>query len=116
MYSTPITRLSRYGLNACLSSTVKLKKNDMRLSKKKAKLLESEIESWIEEKIVNQDQGKMLLESYEVVGFDWKRLALRARIFAGEYRNRWKTITYITANIWKIFHILKLLCIKRRES
>ena len=47
----------------------------MRLTKKKAKILASAIESWVEEKVVSQDQGKALMESYEVVGFDWKRLA-----------------------------------------
>ena len=47
----------------------------MRLTKKKAKVVESTIEAWIERKVISQDQGKMLLESYEVVGFDWKRLA-----------------------------------------
>lgn len=47
----------------------------MRLTKKKAKVVKSTVEAWVEEKIVTQDQGKMLLESYEVVSFDWKRLA-----------------------------------------
>jgi hypothetical protein len=49
--------------------------NDMRLTKKKAKIVKSTIDAWIERKIISKDQGKMLLESYEVVGFDWKRLA-----------------------------------------
>ncbi len=47
----------------------------MRLTKKKAKIVTSAVESWIEEKVLSQEQGQMLLESYEVVGFDWKRLA-----------------------------------------
>ena len=47
----------------------------MRLARKKAKIVKAVIEAWIEENIVSQDQGQMLLESYEVVGFDWKRLA-----------------------------------------
>lgn len=50
-------------------------KGNMRLAKKKAKIVKSAIEAWIEEKVVSEDQGQMLLESYEVVGFDWKRLA-----------------------------------------
>ena len=50
-------------------------KGNMRLAKKKAKIVKSAIEAWMEEKIVSQDQGRMLLESYEIVGFDWKRLA-----------------------------------------
>ena len=50
-------------------------KNNMRLSKKKAKIVKSIIEGWIEEKVVSEDRGRMLSESYEVVGFDWKRLA-----------------------------------------
>lgn len=47
----------------------------MRLTKKKAKIVKSSIEAWIKENIISQEQGKMLLESYEIVGFDWKRLA-----------------------------------------
>lgn len=47
----------------------------MRLTKKKAKVVTSAVESWVEEKILSQEQGQMLLASYEVVGFDWKRLA-----------------------------------------
>lgn len=50
-------------------------RNDMRLTKKKAKILKAVIESWIEENVVSQSQGQMLLESYDVIGFDWKRLA-----------------------------------------
>lgn len=47
----------------------------MRLTKKKAKIVKSAIELWIEENVVSQDQGQRLFGSYEVVGFDWKRLA-----------------------------------------
>lgn len=47
----------------------------MRVTKKNAKILKSAIESWVEEKVISQDQGEVLSESYEVVGFDWKRLA-----------------------------------------
>jgi hypothetical protein len=49
--------------------------NNMRLTKKKAKIVKSAIETWVKENVVSQDQGKMLLDSYEIVGFDWKRLA-----------------------------------------
>jgi hypothetical protein len=48
----------------------------MRLTKKKAKIVKSTIKAWVKENVVSQDQGQMLLESYEVVGFDWKRLAI----------------------------------------
>jgi hypothetical protein len=47
----------------------------MKLTKKKAKILTLAIESWKEKKIISQEQGQKLLESYEVIGFDWKRLA-----------------------------------------
>ncbi|MCP4251973.1 MAG: DUF2157 domain-containing protein [Candidatus Scalindua sp.] len=47
----------------------------MRLTKKKAKIVKSTINAWIEENVISQDHAQMLLESYEVVGFDWKRLA-----------------------------------------
>ncbi len=47
----------------------------MRLTKKKARLIKSTIESWVDENVISQDQSKILLDSYEVVGFDWKRLA-----------------------------------------
>jgi hypothetical protein len=49
--------------------------NHMRVTKKKARILESAIASWVQEKVVSQGQGQMLMQSYEVVGFDWKRLA-----------------------------------------
>lgn len=47
----------------------------MRLTKKKAKVVQSAIENWVEEQLISQDQGQVLIGSYEVVGFDWKRLA-----------------------------------------
>lgn len=47
----------------------------MRLTKKKADIVKSTIEMWIEESVISRDQGQQLLESYDVVGFDWKRLA-----------------------------------------
>ena len=47
----------------------------MRLTKKKAKIIKSTIETWIEEDVISKEQGQTLLDSYDVVGFDWKRLA-----------------------------------------
>ena len=47
----------------------------MRLTKKNAKIIKSTIEAWVEENVISQNQSQMLLDSYEVVGFDWKRLA-----------------------------------------
>lgn len=44
----------------------------MRLTKKKANIVKSAIEAWIEENVVSQDQGQMLLDSYEVVGLTGK--------------------------------------------
>lgn len=47
----------------------------MRLTRKKAKLVEAAIRQWIADKTVTQEEGKKLLDSYEIVVFDWKRLA-----------------------------------------
>ncbi len=47
----------------------------MNLTKKNAKIVRSAIESWITENVISPDQGRILSESYEIVGFDWKRLA-----------------------------------------
>ena len=47
----------------------------MRLTKKKARIVASAIEAWMEEKLLSREQGQRLLESYEVAEFDWKRLA-----------------------------------------
>ena len=47
----------------------------MKLTKKKAKIVASAVESWVEMKALSREQGRMLLESYDVIGFDWKRLA-----------------------------------------
>lgn len=46
----------------------------MRLTKKKAKVVQSAIENWVEERLISQDQGQVLMGNYEVVGFDLKRL------------------------------------------
>jgi uncharacterized integral membrane protein len=47
----------------------------MRLTRKKAKALESAVKAWIEENVVSQEEASRLLKSVEIVGFDWKRLA-----------------------------------------
>ncbi|OGP80568.1 MAG: hypothetical protein A2Z08_11485 [Deltaproteobacteria bacterium RBG_16_54_11] len=47
----------------------------MRLTRKKAGLVEAVIRQWIADKTVTQEEGKKLLGSYEIAGFDWKRLA-----------------------------------------
>jgi len=47
----------------------------MKLTKKKGKIVNSAIETWVEEDVLSQDQGQMLLKSYEITSFDWKRLA-----------------------------------------
>lgn len=47
----------------------------MKLTKKKEKIVKAAIEAWVKENALSQDQGQMLLKSYEIIGFDWKRLA-----------------------------------------
>ena len=47
----------------------------MEVARKKAKLIEAVILHWIADKTVTEDEGKKLLASYEIVKFDWKRLA-----------------------------------------
>lgn len=47
----------------------------MKLTRRKAKLLEAVIRQWVADKAVTQEEGEKLLESYEIAGFDWKRLA-----------------------------------------
>ena len=47
----------------------------MKLTKKKAKALESAVQSWVAENVVSQEEGSRLLKSIEVVSFDWKGLA-----------------------------------------
>jgi len=47
----------------------------MKLTKKKEKFLTSIIHEWIDQKVLSEDDGSKLLKSYEVVTFDWKRLA-----------------------------------------
>jgi hypothetical protein len=47
----------------------------LRLTKKKAKLVKEVIQHWIAENIITSEEGNKLLDSYEIVKFDWKRLA-----------------------------------------
>ncbi len=47
----------------------------MRVTKKKAKVLRTAIDEWADESVISQTQAKTLSESYEVISFDWKRLA-----------------------------------------
>ncbi len=47
----------------------------MRLTRKKAKLVKEVIQHWITENVITHEEGKKLLDSYEVLKFDWKRLA-----------------------------------------
>lgn len=47
----------------------------LRLTKKKAKLVEAVIRHWISENVATHEEGNKLLDSYEIVRFDWKRLA-----------------------------------------
>ena len=48
---------------------------DLKLTGRKAKLVEAVIRQWIADKTVTQEEGERLLRSYEIVSFDWKRLA-----------------------------------------
>lgn len=47
----------------------------MRLTKKKGTFLEAVIQHWRAEAIITHEESKRLLDSYEVVEFDWERLA-----------------------------------------
>ncbi len=47
----------------------------MKLTKKKAKIVKDALESWVAQGVLSPDQKRLLLESCETVGFDWKRLA-----------------------------------------
>ena len=67
--------LTRNFKRICGLNPPKIMQNRMKITKKKAKTIKLTIETWIEEKVISQGQGQTLLESYEVVGFDWKRLA-----------------------------------------
>lgn len=48
----------------------------MKVSKQKAKVLESAIDYWQQEQLVTGEQASKLRRSYQVVGFDWKLLAI----------------------------------------
>lgn len=47
----------------------------MQLTKKHAKIVRNSINAWVAEKTISPDHGRMLTESIDVIGFDWKRLA-----------------------------------------
>lgn len=47
----------------------------MKVTRKKAKLLSSVIHGWVADGVLSHELGEKLIESYEVVSFDWKRLA-----------------------------------------
>ena len=47
----------------------------MKMSKKKARVLTTAIEIWMRRHIITRETGDLLLASYEVAGFDWKRVA-----------------------------------------
>jgi len=48
----------------------------MKLSKQKAKVLNSAIQNWEKEQLISDEQAEQLRHSYQVVGFDWKLLAV----------------------------------------
>ncbi len=50
-------------------------KNNLKLTKNKAKIVKTAIESWVKDKAISKDQGLNLIKSFEVIAFDWKRLA-----------------------------------------
>jgi len=45
----------------------------MKITASRAKILKSAIEEWMREEVIARDEGAKLLQSYEVVRFDWKR-------------------------------------------
>jgi hypothetical protein len=47
----------------------------MKLTKKKAKIVEEAIDMWVAEDFISGDKGRTLRESLEIIRFDWKRLA-----------------------------------------
>jgi len=47
----------------------------MKFSRKKAKIVKSAVDSWIEKEVITPDLGQKLMSSLDVAGFDWKRLA-----------------------------------------
>lgn len=48
----------------------------MKVSKQKAKVLNSAITHWEQEQLISDEQARQLRGSYQVVGFDWKLLAV----------------------------------------
>jgi len=49
---------------------------NMKLSKQKAKVLNAAINTWENERLISDDQANKLRCSYQIVGFDWKLLAV----------------------------------------
>jgi hypothetical protein len=47
----------------------------LKLTRRKAKLLEAVIQQWLSEKIITHEESIKLLDSFEIEKFDWKRLA-----------------------------------------
>lgn len=47
----------------------------MKLTRKKAQLVEAVIQQWVTDETITPEEGKRLIGSYEIVRFDWKRLA-----------------------------------------
>jgi hypothetical protein len=47
----------------------------MQLSKKEARIVKNAISAWTDEKVITQEQSKTLLDSYNIIHFDWKRVA-----------------------------------------
>lgn len=45
----------------------------MKVARSRAKILKSAIEEWMRREVITRDEGARLLQSYEVVPFDWKR-------------------------------------------
>ena len=45
----------------------------MKVARSRAKILKSAIEEWMRQEVITRDEGARLLQSYEVVPFDWNR-------------------------------------------
>lgn len=47
----------------------------MQVSKKEGKILDDAIKDWLENDVISESESQKLKTSYEVISFDWKRLA-----------------------------------------
>ena len=47
----------------------------MQLSKKEAQIVKSAISTWTKDKVITQEQSDVLVGSYKITHFDWKRVA-----------------------------------------